>query len=141
MDSVISIFDYSLLLVNYTFSYSSRRLKEWLNIPSISLLLVDEKKVQNNTNNKHAFIDLPSPLIYHFPESSRPVPEIRYAPQATPFLSQSSLDLQGCNPRGFDGDSVPRGVLFLSLSGRVFLAGGRGAGPARILLHRSSWED
>ena len=73
MDSVISIFDYSLLLVNYTVSYSSRRLKEWLNIPSISLLLVDEKKVQNNTNNKHAFIDLPSPLIYHFPESSRPV--------------------------------------------------------------------
>ena len=37
-------------------------------------------------------------------------------------------------------DVVPRGVL-LSLSVPVSLAGGCGAGPAWILLHRSSWED
>ena len=36
-------------------------------------------------------------------------------------------------------EDVPRGV-FLSLSVRVSLVGGRGAGPARILLHRNSWE-
>ena len=40
-----------------------------------------------------------------------------------------------------DDDVVPRGVLLLSLSGGISLAGGCGAGPAWILLYRSSWED
>ena len=38
-------------------------------------------------------------------------------------------------------DAVPRGVLLLSVSEWVSLAGGRGAGSSRIFLHRSSWKD